>query len=59
MSQFQSEIFFIVRPVSVIRTSSVTGTLRGRYHTISVYDILLGIILRTAIPFSRAQNNTF
>ena len=40
MCQFNSEIF-IVRSVSVVGPSSVTHDLRGRYHTISSYDMLL------------------
>ena len=38
--KFRSKVF-IVRPFSAIRPSSVTGNLRGRYHTILSYERLL------------------
>ena len=41
MCQFKKTI--IGRPVSAVRPSSVTENLRGRYHTISGYDMLLAI----------------
>ena len=44
MCQFHSKvIFFIVRPVSAVRPSSITGNLRGRYHT-SGYNMLLRVV---------------
>ena len=33
-------IYFIRRPISGVRPSSVSDNLRGRYHTISGYDML-------------------
>ena len=35
----QQTIFFIVRPVSAVRPSSVTDNLRGKYHAILDYDM--------------------
>ena len=44
LSRFHSEIVFIVRPVLSIRPYSVTDNLRGRYHTVSGYDITIELV---------------
>ena len=35
MCQLHSEKFFFVRPVLAVKPSSVSDSLKGRYHTIS------------------------
>ena len=49
MCQFHSKIL-IVRPVSAVRPSSVTDSLRGRCLTISDYEMLL-LLSRVNLEF--------